>query len=172
MHGEILIAAYPSRADAERARDALLRLGVAAQDVGLSADVPTAAAAAADGRAVPAADVRSLDRFFEQGIPDYDRNRYGVDPDGNGQAIVAVRLPAGAANRDRVVDTLEACGALGLEGDSAATATETDFIEPEPAGWVSRRVDGMPISEPQPGPVASAPRPRVRSYPVPRSDDD
>jgi hypothetical protein len=172
MHGEILIAAYPSRADAERARDALLRLGVAAQDVGLSADVPTATAEAADGGAVPAVDVRALDRFFERGVPDYDRDRYGVDPDGGGQTIVAVRLLAGAANRDRVVDALEACGPLGFEGDTAATAAETDFITPEPAGWVSRRVGGMPVDEPQPGPAASAPRPRVRSYPLPRSDDE
>lgn len=172
MHDEVLIAVYPSRADAERARDALLQLGIAAQDVGLSADVLTAAAEAGDGGAVPAADARALDRFFERGVPDYDRDRYGVDPDGGGQMIVAVRLPAGATNRDRVVDTLEAGGPLGLEGDTAATATETDFIEPEPAGWVSRRVGGVPVDEPRPGPAASAPRPRVRSYPLPRSDDN
>ena len=147
----ILIAVYPSRADAERARSALLDIGVAPSDIGVSADVMTASAAAIDK---PAAEGRGdeagfWDRFFEQAVSDYNRNRYDSEGgDNDGQTAVAVRLEggAGAVDRRRITDALAACNPLGFEGDTAATASEDDFIQPEPVGWVREGVTGAPMT--------------------------
>jgi hypothetical protein len=134
MHDDILIAFYPSRADAERARDGLRKIGVAATDIGLSADVPTATAELAR------ADVP--EGAVEAGVPDYDRDRYGSELDDGGRTVVAVRLGRSGAGRPAIVRALEAGGPLGFAGDTAATAADSDLVPPEPAGWVSERIAG------------------------------
>lgn len=123
MDGHNIVAVYASRAEAERARDRLIEVGIPATDIRIGGDRTDRAELAASE---PAAEPRHegfWDWLFGRNVPDYDRSWYETNLR-QGHTVVSVMV-RDAEERHRVADILEDFNPVDFdETESRYGATE------------------------------------------------
>ncbi len=114
MDGHNVIAVYATRAEAERARDRLIEVGIPAADIRISAGEPAGRMGARTTDLAPDADVRSdvsprregfWDWLFGRDVPEYDRTWYETNLR-EGHTVLSV-LVHNIEERHRIAEILE-----------------------------------------------------------------
>ena len=137
MQGQTMVAAYRSRAEAEQVRDDLRGLGIAEDDVRLSAEGGAPAVddlhigpAGEDGPnpLAPKREEGFFDWLFGSDVPESDRSWYGTALR-DGRTAVSLRVPAGV-DEARILQVMEAHDPLDIEGDAEFSAGEREEVAP------------------------------------------
>jgi len=102
MYGHTLVAVYKTRADAERAQERLLKLGVPQADIRMSAEASSAQASTSQPR-----EASFWDWLFGNDVPEDHRNWYDTNLR-SGRTALSVMVRA-EAERERICDILEEC---------------------------------------------------------------
>lgn len=111
-----LVAVYKSRDDAERALDDLLRFGIPAENMRLSAAGESTAAAAAAAE-LPRERHESFWDWLIGNVPEQDRNWYGANLR-EGMTALSVLIDS-EAQHDRVADILERFDPVDINDEAA-----------------------------------------------------
>ncbi|HEX7968273.1 MAG TPA: hypothetical protein VF502_08635, partial [Stellaceae bacterium] len=121
MAVETIVALFPSRTEADDARQQLIAIGIPAADIAVQA-APTDADATTGTRPGDAASPREwsfLDWLFGAEAPESDIARYRTHVEDDRGAALSVR--AGDRDHDRIVDVLERNNLVGIEGTTDTT---------------------------------------------------
>ncbi len=122
MNGHSLVAVYKSRAQAERARDRLMQLGIPATDIRLSADAGREPGLESEHRG------GFWDWLFGDDIPEHDRNWYDTNLRGDRTALSI--LVRDEAERGRVTEVLDEFDPIDFDNTSAVSMAETGVAGP------------------------------------------
>ena len=116
MAVQTIVALFPSRTEADDARQQLIAIGIPAADIAVRVG-PADAKATTDtrpGDAAPPREWSFLDWLFGAEAPESDIARYRTHVEHHGGAALSVR--AGDRDHDRVVGVLERNNLIGIEG--------------------------------------------------------
>lgn len=115
MYGHTLVAVYKTRANAERAQERLLKLGVPQADIRMSAEASSAQASTSHAQPREAS---FWDWLFGNDVPEDHRNWYDTNLR-SGRTALSVMVRA-EAERERICDILEECDPVEFDHPTSA----------------------------------------------------